>query len=76
VLLYSRVIRQSIKYSFRNNIAAFKEGLVEGLLVTYIRHHPAPVTPMEWKDVVRDEEQSYYSSLIWLKPRNIRVADA
>jgi hypothetical protein len=38
----------------------FKEGLVEGLLMACIRHYPPSVTLMEWEDVARDEEQSYY----------------
>jgi Retrotransposon gag protein len=41
-------------------IAMFKEGLIEGLLGTCIRHHPCPVTLTDWKDTVRDEEQSFY----------------
>src|SRR6266850_2110223 len=41
-------------------IAAFKEGFFEPLLMQCIRQRPKPVTLMEWMDVVRDEEQSFY----------------
>jgi hypothetical protein len=41
-------------------IAAFKEGLVEGLLGACIRRCPHPITLSDWEDTARDEEQSFY----------------
>jgi hypothetical protein len=41
-------------------IAAFKEGLVQGLLIACIKQWPPPVTLTEWEDVAWDKEQSFY----------------